>query len=166
MSEEALQSAGKLGGSDMPTKYDDASWHYGGDFPKHLPPAAGATHIGMYLAWAIVSGLESDFLREELAAEHLVWLKERKITPGEFLIDVCDEKFVDDELDAEGKEFTDTYYASNMYFDDYDKAVGTNVETLYDVPDTWETFDKLKPVLDRRFDEWKRGELNVPNKKA
>ncbi|WP_262497415.1 DUF7832 domain-containing protein [Pedobacter caeni] len=28
-------------------KYDDASWHYGGDFPKDLPQINGATHIGM-----------------------------------------------------------------------------------------------------------------------
>lgn len=147
----------------MPTKYDDESWHYGGDFPKHLPPEAGATHIGMYLAWAIVSGLESDFLRDELAADHLAGLKERKVTPGQFLITVSDEKLVDDELDADAKRFTDAYYASNMYFEDYDKTVGMGAETLYEVPDTWETFDKLKPMLDRRFDEWKHGQLNVPN---
>ena len=30
-------------------KYDDASWHYGGDFPADLPQAAGATHIVMVI---------------------------------------------------------------------------------------------------------------------
>ncbi len=148
----------------MATKYDDASWHYGGDFPKNLPPEAGATHIGMYLTWVVVSGMESHFLRDELASDHLADLKDRKITPGQFLIAVSDEKLVDDELDEEAKRFTDAYYASNMYFDDYDKAVGKGVETLYGVPDTWAIFDKLKPVLDRRFDEWKHGKLNAPSK--
>jgi hypothetical protein len=148
----------------MPTKYDDASWHYGGNFPEHLPTSAGATHIGMYLAWAVVSGLESDFLREELAPDDVARLVERKITPGQFLITASDEKFVDDELNAEAKRFTDAYYASNMYFDDYDKVVGKDLETLYEAPDTWETFDRLRPMLDRRFDEWKRGQLRVPNK--
>ncbi|MGN6118448.1 MAG: DUF7832 domain-containing protein, partial [Rhodanobacter sp.] len=38
-------------------KYDDASWHYGGDFPKDLPDEAGATHTGMFVAWALLSGL-------------------------------------------------------------------------------------------------------------
>ena len=28
-------------------KYDDASWHYNGDFPTDLPVEAGATHIGL-----------------------------------------------------------------------------------------------------------------------
>ena len=32
-------------------KYDDASWHYEGAYPADLPPEAGATHIGMFLAW-------------------------------------------------------------------------------------------------------------------
>ncbi|RML48695.1 DUF7832 domain-containing protein [Pseudomonas avellanae] len=31
-------------------KYDDASWHYNGNFPSDLPDTAGATHIGMFLA--------------------------------------------------------------------------------------------------------------------
>src|SRR6266404_3538306 len=35
-------------------KYDDASWHYGGDFPEDLPREAGATHTGMFVAWALL----------------------------------------------------------------------------------------------------------------
>ena len=31
-------------------KYDDASWHYEGDYPEDLPTANAATHIGMFLA--------------------------------------------------------------------------------------------------------------------
>ena len=46
-------------------KYDDASWHYGGDFPADLPQAAGATHIGMFLAWLI----RNDYASQELIEE-------------------------------------------------------------------------------------------------
>ncbi|WP_265102660.1 hypothetical protein [Acinetobacter sp. 'aerobic (ED)'] len=38
-------------------KYDDASWHYGGDFPADLPQEAGATHIGMFLTWMLLQTL-------------------------------------------------------------------------------------------------------------
>ena len=41
-------------------KYDDASWHYGGKFPKNLPPEAGATHTGMFVAWALLNGLAGE----------------------------------------------------------------------------------------------------------
>ena len=44
---------------------DNANWHYGGDgFPEDLPPEAGGTHIGMFLAWAIINHLESEMQRE------------------------------------------------------------------------------------------------------
>ena len=32
-------------------KYDDASWHYGGNFPKGLSRKNGATHIAFFLVW-------------------------------------------------------------------------------------------------------------------
>lgn len=41
-------------------KYDDASWHVGGEFPKELPPQAGATHIGMFAAWCMLAGLAGE----------------------------------------------------------------------------------------------------------
>jgi hypothetical protein len=37
-------------------KYDDASWHYGGDFPTDLPRKAGSTHIALFLACAVLNG--------------------------------------------------------------------------------------------------------------
>lgn len=33
-------------------KYDDVSWHSEGSLPSDLPYTAGATHAGMFLAWA------------------------------------------------------------------------------------------------------------------
>jgi hypothetical protein len=46
-------------------KYDDASWHYGGDFPKDLDDMAGATHIGMFVAWCLLNGLGGALHTEE-----------------------------------------------------------------------------------------------------
>ena len=42
-------------------KYDDASWHYGGDFPSELSSDAGATHIGMFVTWALLVDLGGSF---------------------------------------------------------------------------------------------------------
>lgn len=33
------------------SKYDDVSWHYGGDFPKELTEKNASTHIGMFIGW-------------------------------------------------------------------------------------------------------------------
>ena len=52
-------------------KYDDASWHYSGDFPKDLPNEAGSTHIAMYAAWSALNGLASEYHTDECGAEPL-----------------------------------------------------------------------------------------------
>ena len=42
--------------------YDKADWHSGGNYPADLPSDNGGTHIGMFLAWAILRGLEGGFI--------------------------------------------------------------------------------------------------------
>ena len=138
-------------------KYDDVSWHTGADeYPKHLPREAAATHTGMFIAWALLSGLGG-----ELAAEDLPPLRARRITPGRFFNDQCDGKFVDEQLNAEGNGFVTAYFDLDQggYLKDYDRVLCAGLTTAYEVADTWENFDKLKPRLDRRLDEWRRGVL-------
>lgn len=81
-------------------KYDDAGWHSGGDFPSDLPAEAGATHIGMYLAWLLLQGMASEELAED-AEEDLQALLERRTTPSLFLLECSDGKFVDDLISDE-----------------------------------------------------------------
>ena len=88
-------------------------------------------------------------------------LQKREITPGQFFLSTFDGKFVDFDLNAEGSGFAAAYYApSNGYFRDYEEVLGTNLPTLYHVEDSWTTFEMLKPRIDLRFEEWKRGELS------
>ena len=37
-------------------QYDDASWHYGGDFPAGQPDENGGTHIALFLKWCFIKG--------------------------------------------------------------------------------------------------------------
>jgi hypothetical protein len=90
-------------------KYDDASWHSGGDFPADLPPEAGATHIAMFVAWALLHGLAGDIHIREFP-EPLARLRERKITPGHFFLEACDGKFTDEDLSELGNRFAEHYY--------------------------------------------------------
>jgi hypothetical protein len=138
------------------TNYDDASWHSGGDFPEDLPDEAGATHIGMFVAWALTSGLAGELLITDFPTS-VPDLTARTITPGAFVLRVFDGKFTEDELNEEGNAFAQTYYeaARNGYLADYEAILSDGVPSLYHVKDTWENFDRLRPVLDRRFKEWK-----------
>lgn len=141
-------------------KYDDASWHYNGEFPEGLAEEAGATHIGMFVAWALLNGLGGTLHTEEFP-EELEALRDRETTPGRFLIDVCDEKFTDEDLSDEGNAFAEVYYNSKnaFYLTDYESTFSAAHTTLHHVEDSWVNFDKISKAIDRRFEEWRRGNL-------
>ncbi len=138
-------------------KYDDASWHYGGDFPKDLPDAAGATHTGMFVAWALLSGLGGEIHVSEFPGD-LEKLRSRSVTPGQFFLEACDGKFTDEDLNDEGNAFAQAYFEfdGGAYVGDYDRVLVGGLPSQYHVADTWENFDKLLPVLDKRLAEWRR----------
>ena len=137
-------------------KYDDASWHYGGDFPNDLDDIAGCTHIGMYVVWCLLNGMAGELFVEEIP-ESLDELKNREVTPGVWFSENCDEKFTDEDLNDQGNEFTEEYYNSEEppYIEDYLGIFGEGLASLYHVPDTWESFDRLAPVLSKQFEYWK-----------
>lgn len=137
-------------------KYDDASWHYGGDFPADLPPEAGATHIGMFLAWAIINDRISPELADD-AAEEVQAVRERRITGAQFLRAVCDEKFSDQDLDEIGNAFARSYYQGDdgdgygAYIDDYEEILLGGNNSIYYVADTWDNYDRIALAIGRRF---------------
>ncbi|MEG3156461.1 hypothetical protein ACKVMH_00855 [Lysobacter zhanggongensis] len=141
-------------------KYDDASWHYGGDFPADLPREAGATHTGMFIAWALLAGLSGELHTTDFP-EDIPELTKRSVTPGAFFLSACDGKFTDEDLSVEGNAFASSYFdvESGGYLADYEETLGQNLpagrDSLYHIADSWESFDKLRPVLDRRLAEWR-----------
>ena len=116
-------------------KYDDASWHYGGDFPKDLPEEAGATHTGMFVAWALLAGLAGEIHTTE-SPEDLRDLQSRTVTPGHF--------FMTRRLDT-----------PDRFLADYEKTLAKTEPSLYHIEDSWANFDLLKPVFDERFAAWR-----------
>lgn len=143
-------------------KYDDASWHYGGDFPAELPESAGATHIGMFVSWAVLNGLAGELHTQEFA-DDLGKLQARTITPGSWFLSVCDGKFTDEDLNEEGNQFALIYYGGDdglqttdgSYLIDFTDAFPES-ETPYHVHDTWATFDTLEPIIRSRFEGWRK----------
>jgi hypothetical protein len=145
-------------------KYDDASWHYDGDFPSELPTDAGATHIGMFVVWCFQHQMAGRLHTDEFP-EELETLRERVTTPGQFVINSCDEKFTDEDLTDEGNAFAQAYFgppeARGQYLSDYEEALSGDEPTLYHIHDSWENYEKLSPVVERRFSEWKEGKLQT-----
>ena len=136
-------------------KYDDASWHYGGEFPAGLPIENGGTHIGMFLGWVITRDLVGELHLEE-SAPRVQEVKDRRITGRDFLFFECDGKLIDEDLNATGNSFAMAYYESTYSADYYDNAFPEG-EDPYSVEDSWANFDRLAEILDRRFSEWQQG---------
>ncbi len=142
-------------------KYDDFAWHCGGAFPADLPHSAGATHMAMFVAWGVLNGLAGEVLTTHLP-DDLEDLKSRALTPGTWFLQACDGMFTDDDFNSDGNAFALTYYGNDAdlllgpgsFLQDYE-TVFPAARTLYHVPDTWETFDVIDPVIRRRFDAWR-----------
>lgn len=127
---------------------------YGGDFPADLPDEAGATHIGMFVAWAWLTGLANPDIISDIP-ETLDALNRRTLTPGRLFLSSCDGKFIDEDLSVEGNAFATDYFNSpGKYVDDYTELLANELPSAYHVPDTWDSYDRLKPRLDQRFREW------------
>ncbi|MDM1407611.1 hypothetical protein [Myroides sp. DF42-4-2] len=150
------------------TKYDDASWHYEGDFPADLPPEHGATHIGMLLTWCIQNDFFAQELSEELADE-VQAVKNRSLTGTSFLLTHCDGKLMEEDLNEKGNAFIRDYYDDETvfatkfqdYFSDYAQVFDISINEeyldhnqLYRVENTWSNYDLLFPIIQERFAQW------------
>lgn len=133
---------------------DRMDWHYGGDFPENLPQENGGTHIGMFLTWIIENDLIGELHRED-SQEAILKVINHQMTGRDFLIEQCDEKLWEDDLNEQGLLFTKHYYESDIYIQDYSELLATEVESIYEVENSWDNYQKLKPVIDKRYNEWK-----------
>ena len=146
-------------------KYDDASWHFGGDFPDDLPEINGATHIGMLLAWIIENNQYSAEFEEDFS-EELADVKKKTLTGAGFLMQCCDGKLSDYDLNNTGNGFVGAYYDEGSafskqfasYLEDYTNTLNADAahESLYHIEDSWDNYALLKPMIDQRFKEWQQ----------
>ena len=124
-----------------------------------------ATHIGMFLAWAVFNGLENDLHREQ-SPELLARLRRREITGRQFFKAACKEKFAEKDLSPEGNRFAEYYYSNDAgergpYFADYKRVLAAGLPSFWHVADTWGNYDQIAPVISGRFAAWK----NPPSRK-
>lgn len=133
--------------------YDRADWHYGGDFPDDLEPVHGATHIGMFLGWAIKRGFVGELHTEE-DADAVAAVRDGSLSGRDFLMERCDERLTAEDLDDEGNRFAAAYYDAR-YFEDCEACVGDGLSSLYHVEDSPANRAKVEAMLDQRFAVWR-----------
>lgn len=129
-------------------KYDDASWHYGGDFPKDQPEENGGTHIALFLKWCFAKGWAGELHTEE-EPEAVQAVVNGKLSATEFFFKYCDGKFTDEDLDERGNSFASKYYGDDgLYLEDYADAFG---DLMYVAPEALHDFQKFSALLESRL---------------
>jgi hypothetical protein len=147
-------------------KYDDAEWYFL-NFERELENEAGGTHIGMYFAWAVLKGLGSN--EHAGTGRALDRLKKREATGQEVFFDYCDGKLTDDDFNDQGNAFTQFYYEKSFAVDFaawFKKSLPNTGHPVADgcsLPDTWENYDRLVLLLDRRYKVWCDQQLAASN---
>ena len=129
-------------------KYDDASWHYGGNFPADQPEENGGTHIALFLKWCFIRGWAGDLHTEE-EPDAVKAVIAGALPATEFLFKYCDGKFTDEDLNDKGNSFATKYYGDvGLYLDDYAEAFG---ELMYVSPENAHDFVKFSSMLEARL---------------
>lgn len=129
-------------------KYDDASWHYGGEFPDDSPQEFGATHIAMFLRWCFNKGWAGDLHLEE-EPEDTQRVIDGSMSATEYFLKYCDEKLTDEDLNSKGNAFAENYYGDKgLYLPDYAKHFG---DLMYVAPESAHDFELFSKVLESRY---------------
>ncbi|WP_431952274.1 hypothetical protein [Nocardia lijiangensis] len=138
--------------------YDDCGWHSDTTAELGLDREAGATHIGMFYAWAVAHDLHSPTVLvwgkpEPVPRPELAALRDRTKTPGRYLLDHSCGELNEGDLNATGQAFAKAVY--RQYLRAYESIPAiARYETTYHVPDTWEIYDAVAVLLDEAWTEW------------
>jgi hypothetical protein len=135
-------------------EYDDWHWHVEGHFPNDTPPEQGYVHIGVFVTWLNGRGLlDPAWVAGAKAGRTISAMTARRAKPSA-LRDPSKGRLASEMLTPEGRAFSGAYYAPEYgYARDWRGIFGRRADR-YDVPDEWETYDRIAPLLDRRYGAW------------
>lgn len=155
-----LDTQGKVWWIDIMV-IDCMEWHYRDSYPEGIDKVHAATHMGMFIAWIIENNLESEALKQKYQID-IYRVRQRKITGREFFLNNCNTLLEDKFIDKKVLEFTLGYYLSSredycQYIADYNEVFKSdNLNSSYEVSDTWENYYRVFHVIDNRYSNWKK----------
>ena len=137
-------------------KYDDASWHYNGEFPADQPKEHGGTHRALFLKWCFLQGWAGQLHLDD-APEAVQGVIDGSLAATRFLFTHCDGKLTDEDLSDQGNAFAAAYYGDyGLYLDDYANHFDAQ---MYIASEAEHDFAAFAAILQQRFDS---GELLRP----
>lgn len=137
--------------------FDKAKWHYEGEFPAELDKAQAYVPTGMFITWAIKNDLISKKSRKRDAAD-IERVKNDEMSGAEFYRRNWDGVFSSRELGEEGDDFAREYLHihDDLYTAvDFMNVLAAGLPTIYHVPDTFESYYRIEPIINERYQDWR-----------
>ena len=132
-------------------KYDDASWHYEGDFPAESPEEYGGTHIALLLKWCFIKGWAGEIHTEE-EPEQFAQVSNGTKSATSYLFEMCDGKLTDEDVTEEGNGFLEYYYGDEgEYLADYAEHFE---HEMYLKSEAEHDFQKFSAMVEQRYQEY------------
>lgn len=129
-------------------KYDDAKWHYEGQFPADSPMEFGGTHIALFLKWCFIKGWAGELHLTDAAAD-VERVVAGTLSATEFLFQHCDGKLTDEDLNDEGNSFAEHYYGDEgLYLIDYAENFA---DLMYTRPESTHDFSLFSQIVEDRY---------------
>lgn len=140
--------------------YDKAKYHFDAEnYPKDLPMEQAYVHTGMFLGWIIDNNLfNKEFFAELDIQKDIDAFKNRQIKATDIYQNQLDGALTNEDLNEEGNAFAQCYFDfdKGQYIQDYTKVFGLKAGNSYAVENTWENYEKIKKIVDRRYTQWKK----------
>ena len=136
------------------TSYDRIDWHIDSAIAAGQREENAFTHIGLYLAWLIRHDLHDPTF---FPSDHIEAVKRGEMT-GSDLADDIDGKLIGQDMNAEGRAFSDARYEA--YLGEYGELFDDLPE--YGLEDGPAAYGKVEPLLDRMYAEWVAGGRQGP----
>ncbi|HVG14990.1 MAG TPA: hypothetical protein VM935_08515 [Chitinophagaceae bacterium] len=136
--------------------YDKAKWHTEGEFPAHLAKSCAYTHTAFFIGWIVMNNLASDDFKESFEVE-INSLILKQFTPVQLYM-ALDGVFTSEELNNEGRHFTDFYFdfEKGSYLEDYEKDIAKGLPSLYHVDANWGNFDRTFVIISKRYSQYNK----------
>src|SRR6266516_1265879 len=144
---------------EPPKPYDKAAYHDEAVAKLGLPKEHTENHTLFFLRWLLETNLVSEWYMKE-TAQTREECRAGKATVRDVYRQMAS-ALMDDMLSAEGAEFVKDYYSVSKvrlagYPRDYEITLQGNLASSYHVPYTEENYQRIRPVIDRLYQDWKQ----------
>jgi hypothetical protein len=139
--------------------YDKAKYHQATVMASDLDAVQTEVHTAFFLGWLLDNGLTSDDFNRD-CPELIAQYKAREIDALR-VYESWDCCLVDDMLSDTGNAFAQAYFDFDrgQYMADYRELLVRGLPSEFHVPYSWENYEIIRKRIDKRFQEWQRGDL-------